>query len=294
MADLKIGLALGGGGARGLAHIPMLEAFDELGIKPAIIAGSSMGALVGAGYAAGMSGKDMRARAEFILNNRMDAMRYIFGTRKSRLGELLSLKGLTAVHIQGAKLADLALRDDLPHKIEDTKIPLRIVATDYQMMEEKVFDRGDMLTAVGASIAIPGVIAGAEIDGHFYVDGGVTNPVPFNHARDGMDIVIAIDVTSRPRDFRRAHPTNQELAVGAVLIMFNQIAELRRQAQPPDLYIRPDVANFHAADFFRVRELFEAAEPAKEQLKRAIEMRLGQKPDQPSPLIPPPKAQGKL
>jgi NTE family protein len=274
MAELKIGLALGGGGARGLAHIPMLEVFDELGIKPAIIAGSSMGALIGAAYAAGMSAKDMRARAEHILNNRMDAMRYIFGTRKSRLGDLLSLKGLTAMHIQGAKLADLALPDDLPQRIELTKIPLRIVATDYQLMEEKVFDSGDMLTAIGASIAIPGVISGAEIDGHFYVDGGVTNPVPFNHVREGMDMVIAVDVTSRPKDFRRAHPTNQELAVGAVLIMFNQIAELRRAQDPPDIYIRPDVGGFHAADFFRVRELFEAAKPAKEKLKRAIELRL--------------------
>jgi NTE family protein len=274
MTELKIGLALGGGGARGLAHIPMLEVFDELGIKPAIIAGSSMGALVGAAYAAGMSAKDMRARAELILNNRMDAMRYIFGTRKSRLGDLLSLKGITAMHIQGAKLADLALPNDLPQRIEHAKIPLRIVATDYQLMEEKVFDTGDMLTAIGASIAIPGVIAGAEIDGHFYVDGGVTNPVPFNHVQEGMDMVIAVDVTSRPKDFRRAHPSNQELAVGAVLIMFNQIAELRRAAQPPDIYIRPDVAGFGAGDFFRVRELFEAAEPAKEKLKRAIEMRL--------------------
>ncbi len=275
MADLKIGLALGGGGARGLAHIPMLEAFDELGIKPAIIAGCSMGSLVGAAYACGMSGKEMRARAELLLNNRIDAMRYIFGTRKSRLTDILSLKGVLAMHIQGSKLVDLAYPDDFPKNIEDTKIPLRVVATDYQLMEEKVFSSGDMVTAVGASIAIPGVIAGSTIDGHVYVDGGVTNPVPFNHAREGMDLVVAIDVTSRPRDFRRAHPTNQELAIGAVLIMFNQIAALRRQASPPDIYITPDVHNFGAGDFFKVRELFASAEPAKEDLKRALETRLG-------------------
>jgi NTE family protein len=275
MAEMKIGLTLGGGGARGLAHILMLEAFDELGVKPAIIAGCSMGALVGAAYASGMSARDMRARAELLLNNRIDAMRYVFGTRKSRITDIFSLKGLLAMHIQGAKLVDLAYPDNFPKNIEDTQIPLRIVATDYQLMEEKLFSSGDMVTAVGASIAIPGVIEGPSIDGHLYVDGGVTNPVPFNHARDGMDIVVAVDVTSRPRDFRRAHPTNQELAIGAVLIMFNQIAELRRQASPPDIYIRPDVHNFGAGDFFKVRELFEAAQPAKEELKRALEMRLG-------------------
>jgi NTE family protein len=274
MADFKIGVALGGGGARGLAHIPMLEAFDELGVKPAIIAGCSMGALVGAAYAAGMSAKDMRGRAELLLNNRIDAMRYIFGTRKSKLTELLSLKGALALHIQGAKLVDLAFPDDLPKNIEDTPIPLRIIATDYQMMEEKVFDRGDLVQAVGASIAIPGVIEGPRIEDHLYVDGGVTNPVPFNHVRDGMDMVVAIDVTGRPRDFRRTHPTNQELAVGAVLIMFNQLAELRRVQQPPDIYIKPPVHNFGVGDFFKVRELFEASQPAKDELKRAIEVRL--------------------
>jgi NTE family protein len=274
MADIRVGLALGGGGARGIAHIPMLEAFDELGIKPAAIAGCSMGALVGAAYACGMSGREMRARAETLLNTRVDAMRYVFGTRKSRITDLLSLKGVLAMHIQGAKLVDLAYPDNFPRNIEEASIPLRIVATDYQMMEERVFDSGDLVTAVGASIAVPGVIQGPSIGGHLYVDGGVTNPVPFNHVREGMDLVVAVDVTSRPRDFRRAHPSNQELAIGAVLIMFNQIAELRRQAAPPDIYIKPDVAGFGAGEFFRVRELLQAAEPAKDKLKRALEMRL--------------------
>jgi NTE family protein len=275
MAELRVGLALGGGGARGLAHIPMLEVFDELGVRPASITGCSMGALVGAAYAAGMSASDIRARAEKLLNNRMDAMRYVFGTRKSKLTDLLSLKGMLALHIQGAKLVDLILPDGLPKNIEDMPIPFRTVATDYQMMEERIIDSGDLVTAVAASIAIPGVIAGPVVDTHLYVDGGLTNPVPFNHAKKGADIVVAIDVTGRPGDFRRAHPSNHELAVGAVLIMFNQIAELRRAVNPPDIYITPDLKDFGAGDFFRVREFFEAAQPAKDQLKRALEMRLG-------------------
>ena len=88
---MKVGLALGGGGARGLAHIPMLEVFDELGLKPATIAGCSMGALVGAGYASGMRASDIRAHAEKILSNRMDAARYVFGTKKSRIRTASSL-----------------------------------------------------------------------------------------------------------------------------------------------------------------------------------------------------------
>lgn len=274
MAEIKIGLALGGGAARGLAHIPMLEVFDELGVKPASITGCSMGALIGAAYAAGMSAKEIRTRAETLLNNRMDAMRYVFGTRKSKLTDLLSLKGMLALHIQGNRLVDLILPDNLPKNIEDMPIPFRTVATDYHTMEERIIETGDLVTAVAASIAIPGVIAGPIVDTHLYVDGGLTNPVPFNHAKKDSDIVVAIDVTGRPGGFRRTHPSNHELAVGAVLIMFNQIAELRRAVNPPDIYITPDLKDFGAGDFFRVREFFAAAEPAKQELKRALEMRL--------------------
>jgi NTE family protein len=271
---MKIGLALGGGGARGLAHIPMLEVFDELGVKPAIIAGCSMGALVGAAYASGMSARDMRLQAEKILGNRMDAARYVFGTRKSKIGDILSLQGLLSLHLQGEKLVDLALPDSLPQNIEGTAIPLRIITTDFERMEERVISRGNLVQAVAASIAIPGVIVAPIIDGHIHVDGGVTNPVPFDHVREGMDIVVAIDVTGKPKPSKRAHHSNMELALGSMLIMFNQLAELRRAANPPDIYIKPDVDQFGSGDFFKAREVFEAAEASKDKLKRALELRL--------------------
>jgi NTE family protein len=274
MSDPKIGLALGGGGARGLAHIPMLEAFDELGLRPAIIAGCSMGALVGAAYACGMTAKDMRTHTEKILSNRMDALRYVFGARKSKITDIFSLKGMLSLHLYGEKLVDLALPDSLPQNIEDTQIPLRVITTDYESMEERVHSQGNIVQAVAASIAIPGLIVGPRIEGHTHVDGGVTNPVPFNHVREGMDIVVAIDVTGKPRAFARNHPSNMELAVGSLLIMFNQIAELRRAAAPPDIYIRPEVDLFGTGDFFKPREIFEAATASKDKLKRALELRL--------------------
>ena len=274
MSEPKIGLALGGGGARGLAHIPMLEVFDELGIKPSIIAGCSMGALVGAAYACGMTAKDMRVQAEKILGNRMVAARYVFGTRKSKIGDIFSLQGLLSLHLHGETLVDLALSDSLPQNIEDTAIPLRIIATDFERMEERVISKGNLVQAVAASIAIPGVIVGPSIDGHIHVDGGVTNPVPFDHAREGMDIVVAIDVTGKPKALARKHPSNMELAVGSMLIMFNQMAELRRAASPPDIYIKPEVKQFGTGDFFKPREIFEAASLSKDKLKRSLELRL--------------------
>jgi NTE family protein len=274
MSDPKIGLALGGGSARGLAHIPMLEVFDELGLRPAVIAGCSIGALVGAGYASGMSAADIRARAEMLLSTRFDAMRYVFGSKKTRLRDLLALKGLGSLQIKGEKLVGLALPDDLPENIEDTAIPFKVVTTDYDAREERVIDRGNLVTAVAASIAIPGVIVGPMIDGRVHVDGGVTNPVPFNHVRAGTDFIVAIDVTGRPRPPARTHHSNMELAVGSLLIMFHQVAELRRAANPPDIYIEPAIENFRGGDFFKLKEMFEAAQPAKEKLKRALEERI--------------------
>lgn len=274
MSSPRIGLALGGGSARGLAHIPMLEVFDELGIKPSIIAGCSIGALIGAGYASGMSARDIRERAEKLLDNRLAAARYVFGAKRARLRDLLALRGLGSLQIKGEKLVDLALPDELPRNLEDTMIPFKVVTTDYDRMEERVIERGNMVKAVAASLAVPGIIVGPKYDDRVHVDGGVTNPVPFNHVRAHCDIIVAIDVTGRPRAAKRAHHSNMELAIGSLLIMFHQVAELRRAMAPPDIYIEPAVENFRGADFFKTREMFEAAKPAKEELKRALDLRI--------------------
>lgn len=275
MTNHRIGLALGGGGARGIAHIAMLEVFDELNIKPHVIAGCSIGAVVGACYAAGMSAAELRTHAQKLLANRIDFARYVFGSRKTKLTDVLSLKGLLSVHLEGTKLVDLALPDHLPQTFEQTRIPIKIVATDFERMEEVLFTTGSLIEAAGASIAIPGIISAPLINGRVHVDGGVTNPVPFDHVRADCDIVVAIDVTGKPKPLTNTKPSNMELAIGSLLIMFNQLAESRRALSPPDIYIKPAVEGFGATDFFKVNEMLAAAEPAKEQLKRALQLRLG-------------------
>jgi NTE family protein len=274
MTAVKIGLALGGGGARGIAHIPMLEVFDELGLVPATVAGCSMGALVGACYAGGMSGKELREHCIQLLSNRIEFAKYVFGSRKTKLTDLLSLHSLASLHLSGEKLADLALPDYLPKNIEDTKIPLKLIATDYEQMLEVVLSSGSMITAVGASIAIPGLIAAPKINGRIHVDGGIVNPVPFDKVLEGNDIVVAIDVTGKPRPVTNKNASNIELAIGSLLIMFNQLAETRRALSPPDIYIVPNVDQFSSGDFFRVKEMLAAAEPAKEHLKRLLDKQI--------------------
>ncbi len=269
MSDIKIGLALGGGSARGLAHIPMLEVFDEMGLKPAVIAGCSMGSLIAAGYAGGLSAKEIRERAETLLANRLGALRYALGSGNPL--NLLALKGFASLHLQGETIARLALPATIPALIEEMPIPLKIIATDFDAMEEKVIETGPVIKAVAASIAIPGVILGPQYDGHAFVDGGITNPVPFNHVREGCDIVVAVDVTGRPRPGNGGARRNMDLATGSMLIMFHQIASLRRALSPPDIYICPALQDFSAGDFFRVQEFFAASAQAKDQLKYELE-----------------------
>ena len=274
MSEPRIGLALGGGAARGLAHIPMLEVFDELGIKPAVIAGCSFGALVGAAYASGIPARDIGDHARHILANRVQAAKYLFGVKRARLGNLLQRHSFTSLLIDGEQLTRFIFPDGVAQHVEEAQIPLKIVTTDFAERREHVISAGPMCQAVAASIAIPGLISAPVIDGRVYVDGGITNPVPFDHVRPDSDLVVAIDVTGRLREPRRGHHSNMELAVGSMLIMFHQIAVLRRQQNPPDIYINPPIEGFMANDFFRVSEMIEAASRAKDELKRALEMRI--------------------
>ncbi|MDP8996383.1 MAG: patatin-like phospholipase family protein [Pseudomonadota bacterium] len=271
---VKIGLALGGGASRGIAHIAMLEVFDELGVKPSLIVGCSIGALIGAGYAGGMSGAEIRDHTLHVLSNRINLARHIFGARRARLTDMFALGGLRSLHLKGRKLADVFLPSNLPLLLEECKIPFKIIATDYELLDEVVLSSGSLRDAVGASIAIPGLIAAPRINGRLHLDGNLKNPVPFNHARENNDFVVAIDVTGRPRATGTRNPSNLELAIGSVLIMTRELAEQRRKHLPPEIYISPAVEDFGAADFFRVREILQAAEATKDELKRALEFRI--------------------
>jgi NTE family protein len=270
--ELKFGLALGGGSARGLAHIPMLEVLDDLGIKPSVIVGCSFGAIVGAAYAAGMTGKAIREHAESLLSNRIDLAKHIFGRRGTGPGSLLSLRSLPSMQLNGERLADIVLPENLPANIEDLAIPFKVSTTDYENMREHVLTHGPLRTAVGASIAIPGLIAGPHIEGRLHVDGGVTNPVPFDHARMGCDIVVAIDVTGKPDLQQGKHPSSISVAVGSLLILFNKVAELNRTINPPDVYVKPDLAGIGAADFFRAKDIFSAMAPEQAKFREQLEI----------------------
>jgi len=156
----RIALALGSGGARGLAHIPVLEALDELGVKPVRIAGTSIGAVIGAAYAAGMSGKEIRAFAVDALRERGTFVRRLvtlqFGMMRDQLKDILTFHA-PPPQFDAVRIAEEFLAEAVPATFAELKIPLAVVATDYWARKEIVFDSGPLRPAVAASMAIPGL-----------------------------------------------------------------------------------------------------------------------------------------
>lgn len=179
MSKPKIGIALGSGGARGWSHIGVLKALEDEGIVPDVVAGCSMGALVGAAYCAG--------ELDFIEEW---ALSVSLRTIMSLLDVNLSGGGL----IEGAHLERFikTISEDL--QFEDLKKPLVVIATDLQSGREVWLQQGSVLDAVRGSIALPGIFGPKKLDGKLLLDGGMTNPVPVSACRAmGADIIIAVD-----------------------------------------------------------------------------------------------------
>lgn len=269
----RVGLALGAGGARGLAHIPALEALDELGVKPVAIAGASMGAVIGASYASGMSGKDIRAFAMEALRGRGGIARRLvahqLGRMRAHLRETRSFRG-TPMRFDAAAVAMDFLPPDLPERFEDLQLPLTVVATDFWRREGVLYKSGPLLPAVAGSMAIPGLLRPVEFDGRVLIDGGVVNPLPFDLLRAETDIVIAVDLTRLSNEASRAIPDARTNLIAAAYIMSNAIVSEKLKSSVPDILLRPNVNAFGALEFARATPILRAAEPIKEELKRKL------------------------
>jgi NTE family protein len=270
----KIGLALGGGAARGLAHIVVLEAFDEMGIKPDFIAGCSIGALLGAAYASGLSAAEIREHALSVLGTPGKAARQLFwpgGDRQT--SKPFNLSFSKPISLNGLGLVQLVSPPGMAKNVEDTKIPLVISTTDFYAASEVTIEAGDLEAAVAASIAIPGLISAPKLDGRILVDGAYTNPVPMDQVRrKGYDLLIAVDVTGNPRPQNSTtDPGPTELILGSTQILQKQITKLQSRFAKPDILISPDIDRFGAHDFLRIKEILMVADPEREHLKRRLD-----------------------
>lgn len=270
-----VAIALGAGGARGLAHVLVVEAMDDLGLKPAAIAGASMGAVVGAAWAAGISGRDMRIHVQSLVRNRADLIARVLRARVGRFADIFSGGLGNPALLDGERILDLFWPKAVPDRFEQLQLPFYAVATDFFGRQTSIFEAGPLAPAVAASMAIPGLFRTMEIEGKVYVDGGVADPLPYRCLLGKYGYVIACDVTGGPIMAERASPSPFEAMFGAAQIMQGAITAQMLKASQPDILLRPEVDRFRVLDFFAAAQIFAAAEPIKDEIKRALEQAVG-------------------
>jgi NTE family protein len=263
-------LALGGGGARGLAHIAVLEALDDMGQKPAAIAGTSIGALIAAAYAAGMSGREIRRFVITLAHDRAEVFRRLIATRAGTFANLFNLGFGSATLVDAEKFCQQFLPDKVPDDFGELEIPLTIIATDLYRRQQAVFSSGSLKPALAASIALPTVMRPVVVAGRVLIDGGATNPLPFEELRGRADLVVAVDISGAPTDERRDIPNPWECLLATVLVMGNAITAEKIKHGAPDLVVRPRVGAFRALDFLQASAILRAAEPVKVELKEKL------------------------
>lgn len=266
----RIGLALGGGGARGIAHIHVLAVLDELGIAPTRIVGSSIGAIMGAGYAAGLSAQTI---GDYVTESFADMPKVIsrlWQTRPPSLKHFMADGGLRIGQLNAERVVRVFLPDDLPDNFEELKTPLGVMATDFYRRLECELDSGDLFSALAASAAIPAVFRPVKRQGRILIDGGIYNPLPYDRLRDHADILIACDVNGGPEGDPSVIPATMEAMVGASQLMMQSIIDLKVKVAPPDILVRPYVSPYRVLDFMRSDEILLATLSIKDGLKRAI------------------------
>lgn len=266
----RIGIALGGGGARGLAHIHVIEALDELGIRPSVIAGTSIGSIVGAGVASGMSGREIHQFAEETLGQTAEVLTRIWRSRPSSISELMD-GGVRIGQFNVERILRSFLPEAIPQTFAELKIPLRVTATDYYAHEMVVLEEGDLALALAASSAIPAVFRPIQHKGRLLIDGGFSNPVPFDLLRDRADIVIAVDVVGAPVAESDKIPNTIDLTIGASQILMHQVVAMKMKEWRPHILLRPAISKYKVLDFLKIASVLEGSRSIREETKHAVE-----------------------
>ena len=256
----RIGLALGGGSARGWAHIGVIRALEDIGIRADVVAGTSIGALVGAAYA----GEQLEP---FEYWTRSLTRKGVFDMLDFQIGGGM---------IKGTRLMDYFRSHFHDSCIEDLALPFAATATALESGAEVWLRSGPTLDAVRASLALPGMMTPMHHQGRLLVDGGLVNPVPVSLARAmEADIVIAVELASDiSRSLRPAPPVESANSgrdwfrrlQASIDIMQARISRSRMAGDPPDALVRPRVAQIGVLDFHRAAEAIEAGRRAVQEM----------------------------
>jgi NTE family protein len=263
-------LALGAGGARGLAHVAVFEALDEMGVRPAAIAGSSIGAVAGALYATGMTGRAIHRHVIDLAHDRGESWRRVLAARAGTFGDLFGGDPIAAMRLDAEKITEQFLPEAVPEEFAALGIPLIVVASDMHARCEVALTRGALRTALAASIALPTLMRPVLIGGRVMIDGGATNPLPFDLLRGSADVIVAVDISGPVAQERTDIPSAIESVYTAVLVMMSAIVNEKLRHDAPDLLVRPNVGVFHALDFFQASAILRIAEAVKAQIKASL------------------------
>lgn len=262
-------LALGAGGARGLAHIAVIEALDEMGARPTAIAGSSIGAVIGAGYAAGLTGRAMRRHLIGIAHNRGEVLRRVMAARAVAWSDLLGAGFGNPLVVDAGKFYDAFLAELLPESFADLTIPFLAVAADLHRREAVLLTEGLLKPAIASAMAVPGLVQPVEVDGRVLIDGGTVDPLPFTALRGKADVVLAIDVSGGVADGKGV-PDPWESLFAAISIMGHTIVTEKLKSGAPDLVLRPNIGIFRMLDFLQASAILRVAEPIKAEVKERL------------------------
>lgn len=274
--DKRIGLALGGGGARGLAHIGVLRVFEREAIPIDIIVGTSAGALIGGAYAGGLALDELIEKVNDYLNSpefQSSAIRAVAASHSQEnhgLAQKIEIFLKNSFYLAQTMFRPGVLSSEdfqtmidffIPDiQIEETRIPFRAVATDLMSGKQVIFSDGPLRQAVMASCAVAGAIEPLKEGGMWLSDGGIIGLVPSSVARkEGADIVIAVAVDQDICTEEEFH-TSKDVNDRAVEIMAHQLENY--ELRDADIVIRPDVGDLHWTDFSHAMDLIEKGERA--------------------------------
>ncbi len=266
-----LAIAFGGGGARGLAHIHVVKAMEELGISAAAISGTSIGSIVGAGLACGMNAQNMRDYAIETFADPTEVLSRFWRMRPTKLGEVFNPSRLTLGNINPVKAIRAFAPAMIPHDFSELSIPLQVVATDFYGQKEVVLSQGDLTEALAASAALPAIFKPVHRHGATLIDGGIVNAVPYELLFDKADIVVGVDVVGGPKKSVKDVPTRIEALSGASQLMMQATTRLKRQMKPPHVFIEPPVSGIAVLDFMKARDILRDTAPTIELTKRAID-----------------------
>jgi len=264
-----IGLALGSGGANGLAHIAILQVFDDLGIVPYRIVGSSIGAVIGGLYAAGLPAATIRDIFDDVAGSPLDALSGL-AESEVELTALVPFGGDDAGLLDAAGFLRFLAGHTEVRTFAELRIPLEVVTTDYWTGESVILDEGLLFPAIEASMAVPGLFLPAHRGEQLLIDGGISNPLPYGRLHGVVDWVVAVDVSGSRELKSREELGLSDMLFNSFKIMQQAIIQQSLQHRPPDLYLRPEAPGVRLLHFNRIDAILRQAEPDAEQLREQL------------------------